>query len=314
MLKKLKNIFSKKNISIFRNITKTNLSVMNSGVVVYGYILTAPIIKPIVLISLFCGTLPIAMASQVKGQIMERDFDSKMDRTKNRPLPLNEITIKNANMINWGLLLSSNFILYIGGVGFMPIIISNTTYLSYLFYIHSKTRSKLNTIIGSFPGSFPILIGITANLDFTQMDYTSIVAFSYLFLWNIVHFYAIYITFYNDYKKTDFKNFSFKSIPYLDLFCSLLQFFLIFYWLKKMEKNSDSVSKSLFHLLQIIFFLQFSSIFYNVYNYIKKPNLKYGAIFRNISYRMLATHFTIFFFVKLINDYKKTQMKQNNSK
>lgn len=300
MLKKIQKIFKLKNKSVFSELTKIKLSTMNTGVVLYGYLIATPITSAPTILSLSLGTLAMAMASQVKGQIIEKDFDSKMDRTKNRPLPLNKISIKNANFLNYALFFSSNFMLFFG-VGYVPIIFCNVTYFSYLFYVRNKVRSKFNTVLGAFPGTFPILIGITQGVDLFSMGSSCFLGISYLFLWNIVHFYAIYITFYEDYGKTGFNNFGMKNLSYIMLLCSVLQLIFIYFWLK----DIDFDSKNTFYFLFFNFVLQHASVFNYISKHILKPDFKYGKILRNLSYRMLFTTFTTIYFINLISHYKK---------
>ena len=78
------------------------------------------------------------------------------------------------------------------------------TIFTYVFiYTPSKTKSKWNTIIGSFPGALPPVGGWTAATGEIQIP--ALILFLVLFCWQMPHFLSLAIIYKDDYKKAGFK-------------------------------------------------------------------------------------------------------------
>ncbi|MDA9325938.1 UbiA family prenyltransferase, partial [Flavobacteriaceae bacterium] len=80
----------------FTEITKLRLSVSVVFSSVAGYLLGAAEVDFMILLLLCIGGYCMVGASNVYNQIMERDLDSLMDRTKNRPIPAGRMSIAAA--------------------------------------------------------------------------------------------------------------------------------------------------------------------------------------------------------------------------
>jgi heme o synthase len=145
----------------------------------------------------------------VLNQYLEREADSLMKRTRNRPIPLGLIAPKAAAI--YGILLSvlGTFGLFLY-VNLASSILSALTILLYLFvYTPLKQRSWLNTFIGAIPGAFPPLGGwLAAN---GTLGFGGIVLFLVLFIWQHPHFYAIAWMYREDYQSGGF-----KMLPVID--------------------------------------------------------------------------------------------------
>ena len=83
-------------VKVFTEITKLRLSVSVVFSSVAGYLLGAETIDYFVLFLLCLGGYCMVGASNVYNQIIERDLDILMDRTKNRPLPAGHMTVRSA--------------------------------------------------------------------------------------------------------------------------------------------------------------------------------------------------------------------------
>jgi protoheme IX farnesyltransferase len=126
-----------------------------------------------------------------------------MLRTKNRPLPTKRV---NKNI---ALLLAVLFSVF--GIAYLfymvnPLtsLISFLTIFSYVcIYTPSKTKSKWNTVIGSFPGALPPVGGWTAATN--EVNPPAIILFAILFCWQIPHFLSLAIIYKDDYKNAGFK-------------------------------------------------------------------------------------------------------------
>jgi len=157
----------------------------------------------IIFIYLIVGVFLTSSASGILNQYFEIELDSKMMRTESRPLPTGRINKNIALLI--GLLLSVIGVLWLClFVNILTAFISFLTIFSYVcIYTPSKTRSKWNTIIGSFPGALPPVGGWTAARG--ELDLPALILFSILFCWQIPHFFSLAIIYKDDYKKAGFK-------------------------------------------------------------------------------------------------------------
>ena len=154
-------------------------------------------------INLAIGVFLTSSSSAIFNQYFEVELDSKMSRTMSRPLPTKKIN-KNTALISaiflavFGLL----YLYYL--INTITAFIAFLTIFSYVFiYTPSKTRSKWNTIIGSFPGALPPVGGWTAATGEIQLP--SLILFLILFCWQIPHFLSLAIIYKDDYKKAGFK-------------------------------------------------------------------------------------------------------------
>ena len=160
----------------------------------------------IIFIHLLIGIFFTSSASAILNQYFEINLDAKMLRTKQRPLPCNRIDKNIALLI--GILFGIFGIVYLFfRVNPLTSFISFLTIFSYVFiYTPSKTKSKWNTIIGSFPGALPPVGGWTAATN--NLELPALILFSILFCWQIPHFLSLAIVY-----KEDYKNAGFKMLP-----------------------------------------------------------------------------------------------------
>jgi len=157
----------------------------------------------IVFFHLLVGIFFTSSASSIFNQCYEVHLDILMLRTKNRPLPTKRV---NKNI---ALLLAVLFSVF--GIAYLfymvnPLtsLISFLTIFSYVcIYTPSKTKSKWNTVIGSFPGALPPVGGWTAATN--EVNPPAIILFFILFCWQIPHFLSLAIIYKDDYKNAGFK-------------------------------------------------------------------------------------------------------------
>tara|TARA_Y100001970_G_C14227015_1_gene856310 strand:- start:1793 stop:2671 length:879 start_codon:yes stop_codon:yes gene_type:complete len=156
-----------------------------------------------VLINLLFGTFLSASGANVLNQVIEVENDSKMNRTKNRPLPSGKIKIESA--LYFGIFLSVVGLMHLYFFTNLYVsFVSLATILLYLFvYTPLKQVSSLNTIVGSVPGALPPVGGWVASTG--TFDAPAWILFSILFFWQIPHFLSIAILNSNDYKNGGFK-------------------------------------------------------------------------------------------------------------
>ena len=185
----------------FTEITKVRLSVSVVFSSIAGYLLGAESIDFYTLFLLSLGGYCMVGASNVYNQMLEKDLDALMDRTKNRPLPSGRMTNTTAATI--GVLLT------IIGIGLLYIINAQTAmfgaisiFMYVAMYTPLKTKTPLSVFIGAFPGAIPFMLGwVAATNDFGIEPGT---LFMIQFFWQFPHFWAIGWFLYKDYEKGGF--------------------------------------------------------------------------------------------------------------
>jgi len=140
-------------------------------------------------------------ASNVYNQIIERDLDALMDRTKDRPIPAGRMSVRNAFVLASFLTLLGIAVLYmINPQTAMFGAISIFMYVS--LYTPLKTKTPLSVFVGAFPGAIPFMLGwVAATNDFGIEPGT---LFMIQFFWQFPHFWAIGWFLFDDYKKGGF--------------------------------------------------------------------------------------------------------------
>ncbi len=151
---------------------------------------------------LVLGTALVIGGACVLNNILDRNVDAKMDRTKKRALVLN--TIKVSNAFVYGILLSLIGFLMLANVSFKVLGLGIIGYLVYvLIYGFLKRKTTLNTLVGAVAGSIPITSGYVAYSD--RLDKTAVVLFLIMAAWQMAHFYSIAIYRLKDYKLAGLK-------------------------------------------------------------------------------------------------------------
>ncbi|EEQ98911.1 conserved hypothetical protein [Perkinsus marinus ATCC 50983] len=155
----------------------------------------------------FMGTLLCAASSQAVNQIMEKERDGNMTRTKSRPLPTGRITTFEAGVFAALTCGVGNGILYSVG-GAVPVIVALSTAALYtMVYTPMKTKSPYNTHIGSIAGSLPVLIGFSVAGVPLFADFAPWMLFMLQTLWQFPHFYALAWLYRSDYSAAGYKMF-----------------------------------------------------------------------------------------------------------
>lgn len=206
-LKKIKlSVTSSQSIShsLIRNfteITKLRLSVSVVFSSVAGYLLGADSIDFFVLFLLCVGGYCMVGASNVYNQIIERDLDSLMDRTKDRPLPAGTMSVQSAFILASILTVIGIIVLYsINPITAMFGAVSIFMYVS--LYTPLKTKTPLSVFVGAFPGAIPFMLGWVAATGKFGIEPGTL--FMIQFFWQFPHFWAIGWFLFDDYKKAGF--------------------------------------------------------------------------------------------------------------
>jgi heme o synthase len=191
-------------IADFVAITKARLAISVVFSSVAGYLLGFSDEHPfswLTLLLLAIGGYCMVGASNVFNQIIEKDLDALMDRTKNRPIPAGKMTVKSAFALGALLTVTGLVILYgINPKTAMFGAISIFLYVS--IYTPLKTRTPLSVFVGAFPGAIPFMLGWVAATG--HFDIEAGTLFLIQFFWQFPHFWAIGWFLFDDYKKGGF--------------------------------------------------------------------------------------------------------------
>ena len=190
-------------LKVIFELTKFRLSFLVSFSAIFGFILASDNFYILDLIVLGISGYLVTAASVINNQILEKDLDSKMDRTKDRPLPTNRISKRNS-------LITSIFFMVIGLTtmtlyfNMVAGLLSLVSLVLYTFiYTPLKRVGPIAVFIGAIPGALPPLIGWVAFSG--EITIEAIIIFSIQFIWQFPHFWAIAWIYHDDYKKVGFK-------------------------------------------------------------------------------------------------------------
>ena len=190
-------------LKILVELTKFRLSALVSFSAIFGYILAADKIDMISLIVLALSGYMVTGSSVINNQILEIEYDNKMDRTKNRPLPTNKISSTNALIVSL-VLMTSGLLMMALYLNYLTALISLLSLLIYTFiYTPLKRVGPIAVFVGAIPGALPPLIGWVAFSNIISLE--ALIIFSIQFIWQFPHFWAIAWLCDEDYKKVGFK-------------------------------------------------------------------------------------------------------------
>jgi len=177
------------------------LVVFSSG---FGFLLAAPLAENwFSLLVFLIGGFLVSGSSVTINQIIEREYDAIMKRTRNRPIPSFRISKEEATVFSIVSGLIGISIIYF----FTTPLAAGLSLLSLLLYAFVYTPLKrvgsIAVFVGAIPGALPPLIGWAAATG--AITYEAMTIFSIQFIWQFPHFWAIAWVSDDDYKKAGFK-------------------------------------------------------------------------------------------------------------
>ena len=189
------------NAKIFISLTKARLALSVVFSSIAGYFLAVDTVDFNELILLVIGGYSIVGASNSFNQIIEKDKDVLMDRTKNRPLPAKQITTQNAFWISVFLTLIGLLCLYFINykTAFFAAI---SVFLYTCVYTPLKPITPLSVFVGAIPGAIPFMLGWVAATGSFGIEPGTL--FMIQFFWQFPHFWALGWMLDDDYKKAGF--------------------------------------------------------------------------------------------------------------
>jgi len=188
--------------SDFKEITKARLAISVVFSSIAGYLLAPVSINPVSLLLLAFGGYCMVGASNAYNQIIEKDLDALMSRTKNRPIPAGRMTVNRALTIAVVLtILGIVSLYYLNAKTAMFGAICIFLYTS--VYTPLKTITPLAVFVGAFPGAIPFMLGWVAATN--EFGIEPVTLFMIQFFWQFPHFWALGWMLDDDYKRGGFK-------------------------------------------------------------------------------------------------------------
>ncbi|MDA7729520.1 heme o synthase [Flavobacteriaceae bacterium] len=189
-------------VNDFLQLTKFRLALSVVFSSVAGYLLAVDQVETKILIGLFIGGFAMVGASNAINQLIEKDLDALMSRTKNRPLPTGRMSTLVAAIIATFLTVLGVMVLY--AINLKTALFGLLSIFIYTcIYTPLKTISPLAVFVGAFPGAIPFMLGWVAATGKFGIEPGTL--FMVQFFWQFPHFWAIGWMLDDDYKKAGFK-------------------------------------------------------------------------------------------------------------
>jgi protoheme IX farnesyltransferase len=151
---------------------------------------------------LIVGGFLVTSAANCFNEIIEKDLDRLMKRTKDRPIPAGNMTTGQALVLGLGMGISGTYML--GSLNILTGLLSVFSILLYAFaYTPLKQKSPIAVFVGAIPGALPPLIGYVAAHG--KIDEIALILFGIQFVWQFPHFWAIAWVLDDDYKLAGFR-------------------------------------------------------------------------------------------------------------
>lgn len=140
-------------------------------------------------LSTILGIALVIGSACVFNNYLDREFDARMARTKDRALATGRI--RGTHALIYGALLGCiGFALLFFFVNALTGCMALVGFISYVFfYTFSKRLGSWSTLVGSISGAMPIVVGYTAVAN--RLDAVALILFLILVSWQMPHFYAI---------------------------------------------------------------------------------------------------------------------------
>jgi protoheme IX farnesyltransferase len=150
------------------------------------------------LIHALLGTTLIVMSACAANNCTDRDLDTRMPRTRERPTVTGVLSVRYLafTAVVLGLV---GFAILAVHVNWLTVVVGAIGYVDYVvLYAWSKRTTVYSTLIGTISGAMPLTAGYTAATG--RFDMTALLLALIMVFWQLPHFYAIGIYRLADYK------------------------------------------------------------------------------------------------------------------
>jgi protoheme IX farnesyltransferase len=197
---------SKNHFSIWIELGKARITAAVSITTMTGYLLKSTRLDPVLGWTIL-GIFLLASGASSLNQLQEYRYDSRMPRTRNRPLPSGRITEKGAIAITLAFSIPGSLLLYFGA-GLNGMLLGWLAFFWYnVVYTYLKRYTAWAVIPGSLIGSIPPLIGwVCAGGSLLDPMVIPITAF--FFIWQVPHFWLLIMKYGKEYESAGFPSLS----------------------------------------------------------------------------------------------------------
>ncbi len=188
----------------YLELTKPRLSSLVLFTALVGFVAgTNGPIDVSVLLHLLIGTTLVAGGANALNQVVERDFDAQMQRTRSRPLPSGRLSPVEALRFAAIISMVGLFELLVG-VNLIAAFFGALALGLYVFvYTPLKRITIHNTLVGAVVGAIPPMMGWVAARGEVGVGGWLLVAI--LFVWQLPHFFSIAWIYRDDYQSGGFR-------------------------------------------------------------------------------------------------------------
>jgi heme o synthase len=197
-------VAEKSRVAVFADLIKARLTMLVLLTTFVGfYVGGHGAMNLALLFHALAGTALVAAGASALNQWLERDYDAKMRRTQDRPLPSGRLQPATVAIFG-GVSATAGLIELALAVNLLTSVIGAVTFVSYLFiYTPLKRVTWLNTAVGAVPGALPPVMGWTAARG--ELTGESCALFAILAFWQMPHFFAIAWIYRDEYARAGFK-------------------------------------------------------------------------------------------------------------
>jgi protoheme IX farnesyltransferase len=189
--------------AVFADLVKARLTTLVLLTTAVGFYLgESGAVNYLLMFHTLLGTALVAAGAAALNQLLEREYDAKMRRTADRPLPSGRL--QPATVMLFGGICSVLGLVYLALlVNLLTCVVGAVTLISYLFiYTPLKRVTWANTLVGAIPGALPPLMGWTAARN--ELGNEGWALFAILAFWQLPHFFAIAWMYRDEYAKAGF--------------------------------------------------------------------------------------------------------------
>jgi len=166
------------------------------------YVASTGRLDVLMLLHTLVGSALVAGGAAGLNQILERDTDRLMQRTRLRPLPDGRLSLGEARLFSLALA-SVGLVQLALGVNLLAALVALVTLFVYTsVYTPLKLRTPAATFVGAVPGALPPLIGWAGARGTLSLEAWTL--FAIVFCWQIPHFFAIAWLYREDYRRAGF--------------------------------------------------------------------------------------------------------------
>lgn len=186
-------------IKYYLDLSKLKIMIPVSLTGFTGYFINQPFLS-VNIIAVSLGILLVGAAASVLNQVQEAGIDSRMRRTRERPIPSGRISRRNAVLFFMVMLVSGSFLVLEYG-NLMAFSVSLFTVFWYnVVYTYSKRITSFAVFPGALTGALPPLIGWLAAGG-GLFDRTIVMVEFLFFVGQMPHFWIIVLKYGEEYEQ-----------------------------------------------------------------------------------------------------------------